>query len=292
MLNKILRKRIKVELDAWENVRHLMPRGRKTRGIQYETLEYLFERLYERVSEQELAEHLRRVKGQLQSTGDPVKGAINQAVKELQRIPDRPFQIIKIQETTISGVHRYVQMNYTRFEEVIGFPIYSEYLQEVLHKEEGVVVRGVGRVDVAADVIFPGLNIDDLNDCTAHFLVNPSGLVVGDHIKLGFISDSPAMSHFLLIYEDESMHQPFLGFLAHAINSGQHEDLEFIMYRGSEKSSKLAFLDRTWRDLEKVSLNSDEMAGVREKAIQMAGQIDPKDGELTRLLLDGLCRKP
>ena len=81
MFTRIAKKRTSFELVEWENVRELMPRKRATRGIQYEALEYLFEHLYEKISEEELREHFLNVKGKLQEKGDPVKSAIN-------RIPD------------------------------------------------------------------------------------------------------------------------------------------------------------------------------------------------------------
>ena len=46
-----------------------MPRGGRTRGLQYETLELLFTRLYESVSEEEVADHLLSLRGKLQATG-------------------------------------------------------------------------------------------------------------------------------------------------------------------------------------------------------------------------------
>ncbi len=132
MLTHIARKRTSFEKNEWEKVRELMPRKRATRGIQYEALEYLFEHLYEKISEDELREHFLKVKGRLQQKGDPVKSAINLAIKELQRVNESEFDIIKIQEASLVGkTRRYVQLVFTGFDSVINYDQFCSYLDQL-----------------------------------------------------------------------------------------------------------------------------------------------------------------
>jgi len=284
MLNRILKKRTQIELDSWQAVRDLMPRNRKSKGIQYEALEFLFEHLYERVTEEDLASYLLEVKGHLQRTGDPVKGAINQAVKELQRQPDRSFEIVKIQEATATGPRRLVQMNFVRFEEVIDIDLYSEYLRDVLKNESDMVLRGVSRFTCNNAIsLFPGLTFEMLANCRSEFLVGPDAEIPQlENIGFKYIPPSAANIHFLMVYENKDQRQPFLGFVARS-DLSRHSDQEFIFYRGREKESKLKFLDRIWQDLCQQALEPDSLAALRRKAMSLASLIN-EDNYYTQIL--------
>ncbi|CAM2069931.1 hypothetical protein SCOR_31430 [Sulfidibacter corallicola] len=282
MLQRISRKRTRVEIEAWQLMRDLMPRGRKTRGIQYEALEYLFERLYEVIPEEELGAHLRAVKGHLQATGDPVKGAINNAIKELQRLPGQPFEIVKIQEATARGAARYIRLNFKRFEEVIDFDLYYDYLQDVLHNERLIVVRGISRLSPDhPELVFPGLTDEDLADCRTQFLINAQMTSPGfKGVEVRYIPDSAANLQLLLVYEDREQLQPFLGFVARPGLGGPEQDHIFILYRGAEKISKLRFWDRIWQDLSQHALDETQMETLRLQARDLAGGL-PDDAPLS-----------
>ncbi|MDJ0842022.1 MAG: hypothetical protein QNK37_36305 [Acidobacteriota bacterium] len=249
MLKRIIRKRTRQELADWEKVRHLMPRGNRTRGLQYETLEFLFSRLYENVSEEEVAEHLLAVRGQLQSTGDPVKGAINQAVKELQRLPDRLFSIMKIQCPGPGKRERFVKLDYARFQEVVGFQLYHEYLNDILADEPHLVLRCVANHDPTRPAeVFPGLRPDMLSGAVLEAINDyPPQSASRADVRLLAMPSSPANTCFLLIYEDAEAPDPFLGFLTDITPGEALEDAHFILYRGEEKFHKLHFLSRLWR---------------------------------------------
>ena len=249
LITRIAQKRTSQERKAWEGVRDLMPRGRKTRGLQYEVLEYLFEHLYEKVSEADLRDYLIKVKGPLQKTGDPVKGAINLAIKELQRLPDRVFDLIKLQEADISGrLTRSVQLTYNRYEDVIGFDEYKEYLQDLLEGESNMVVRlTVAHLNQESSV-FPGFARWTFEDhwVEAVLCLSARELVAEKDWECRFTPDSPIGGNMLLVYEDKSFDWPFLAFICDDDRTDE-ENSHFILYRGQEKISKLKFLDRLWR---------------------------------------------
>jgi hypothetical protein len=291
MLQRILRKRTRVEKKAWEQVQNLMPRSRKTRGLQYIALEYLFRRLYERVPEEDIRNHLLEVKGHLQPTGDPVKGAINSAIKELQRLPDRPFEIVKIQEATLAGQRRYVKLEFTRFQEVIGFDLYREYLQEVLHNEKQIFIRAVSSQPFSKPgELFPGLTFEDLETCRGEFLVNPHADLPDppDHCTLSYLPRSAANLRLLLVYEDSDQNTPFLGFVASVGIAESREELGFILYRGSEKLSKLIFLDQLWKTLAQTALDFNQLDALKEKAKVIAADIRDDSQDWYTIILDGL----
>ncbi len=248
MLTRIIRKRTRLEQEAWQAVLNLMPRRKQTRGIQYQVLEYLFLHLYEKVSEEELASFLEDRRGGLPSTGDPVKGAINQAIKELQRLPEPLFELVKIQETQHGLGKRYVRLNFTRFEEVIHFEQMQEYLNDILHDEKHFVLRCVANhVAPFEHLPFPGLPAAHLDHCSLHAVVNESARAAvtgeGDYL---FLPDCAGMWQFLLVYENDEMNYPFLGFMSNAGFGKAVEDSQCILYRGAEKLSKLKFMHELW----------------------------------------------
>jgi len=250
LLQRIVRKRTSRERAAWDQVLALMPRRSGTRGIQYDTLELLFSRLYERVSEEEVADHLRAVRGKLQATGDPVKGAINQAIKELQRLPEDLFHLVKIQEPGPGGNKRYVRLEYTRFQDVIGFGLYREYLTDILTDEAHLVLRCVANRDPdRPEEPFPGLAVDQLGGSRLEAINDLAAPVVSGNIRITPMPHSPANACFLLVYEHETAEDPFLGFIADTAPGEGMADAHFILYRGEEKLTKLRFLSRLWHRL-------------------------------------------
>ncbi|CAM2011020.1 hypothetical protein [Acanthopleuribacter pedis] len=251
MLNRIIRKRTQLEEQAWQTVLSLMPRRRQTRGIQYQVLEYLFAHLYEKVSEEELGRYLQEQRGSLPATGDPVKGAINQAIKELQRLPEPLFELVKIQETQLGTGKRFVRMNFTKFEEVIAYDQMQEYLNDILKGEKHFVLRTVAFLAPPFDNLpFPGLEPDHLNHSSLHAIVNEAarGAVPGEG-DYRFLPDCVGMWEFLLVYEHEDAPVPFLGFMSDAGLGGAVEESRCILYRGAEKASKLKFLNALWHKL-------------------------------------------
>ena len=288
MLTKILRKRTRVELEAWQAVRDLMPRNRKTKGNQFEALEFLFEHLYEHVSEADLADYLLKVKGHLQRTGDPVKGAINQAVKELQRLPNRPFEIIKIQQAGLSGLRRFVQLNYTSFEEVIGFDLYLDYLLDVLRNEREIIVRGISRTQSEdPTILFPGLAMADLTSFRTEFLLSHNTAIESnDHLKIGYIPDSTAIMQFVAVYEDKDKPIPFLAFIANANQTAP--DTTFILYRGANQKSKLEFLHNLWQETSIKALSEKELETLRIQATTIARELDSNGDMWQNRILHGL----
>lgn len=291
MLKRIIRKRTKVETDAWQQVQDLIPRGRKTRGIQYIALDYLFSRLYERVPEEDIYQHLLEVKGKLQATGDPVKGAINMAVKELQRLPERPFELVKIQETTHTGQRRLVQLNFTRFEEVINYDLFKEYLREVLQDTEQVYIRAVNSQPLSAcEELFPGLSVADLGNNEGHFLINPHAPLdhTSPHIKRSYLPRSAANIRLLLIYEEQDSPVPFLGFVASLDLSPPPDQMGFILYRGSEKLAKLKFLNHLWDSLAQAAVDGAHLEQLKQTAQEAANHLPASDKDWYTILLDGL----
>ncbi len=217
--------------------------------MQYEVLEYLFEHLYEKVSEQELGDHLKKTR-KLQKTGDPVKGAINAAIKELQRLPERDFEITKIQESDAANkIIRYIRLNYNRFDSVIGFQEYREYLEDLLEGEADLVMR----LEVAhvrpEGPIFPGFGDIRLptEKIEAVLCLTAGKLVTSPSWNIRYVPDSPAGANMLLLYENEDQNDPFLAFLCDDSHEVQ-EKRRFVIYRGQQRRGQLAFLDRLWRD--------------------------------------------
>ncbi len=264
MLQDIDRKRTRAELEAWGQLHQLMPRGRSTRGLQYELLEFLFDRLYEKVSEQELFDHLIQVRGRLQATGDPVKGAINQAVKELQRLPDRAFNLVKLQESDHLGRPlRYVKLSFARFDEVVDFNQFRDYVEDLLANEKRLVVRSVYNLHGLEPIApFPGLAGLALAPPAVECVLN---LAVYHEVRefawdVRFVPDNPATQCYMLLYESETAHDPFLAFVCDASSPRLPEASHFILYRGQGNFSKLRFLDRLWRELFASALTPADVA--------------------------------
>ncbi len=299
MLKRIIRKRTGIEKEAWSLVRNLMPRGRKTRGIQYEVLEYLFLNLYLKVSEADLHEHLEKVRGKLQKTGDPVKGAINLAIKELQRLPKSVFKLVKIQEIGASGrMERYVQMIYTRFEEVINFRQYQEYLADLLQDEGHLLIRCIANLDDdEPTAVFPGLGNLPTDAMEVEALLNVSRVDrrFPHRSKSRFVPDSVANHCFLMVYESREIAYPFLAFVCDAAVSPTEEEAHFILYRGEEKLTKLKFLDHLWRGLWDQALSRQEASILREQARTLSDQWEkgisnPGEGALLNVLAQRAIR--
>ncbi len=275
MLQVIDRKRTSAELNAWSQLQQLMPRGRTTRGLQYELLEFLFQRLYEKVSERELHHHLLEVRGRLQRTGDPVKSAINQAVKELQRLPDRAFNLTKIQEIDPLGrPSRYVKLSYGRFDEVINFILFRDYVEDLLANEKQLVVRSIYNLHGPEPIApFPGLAGLALSAPRVECVLN---LAVYHEVRdfswqCRFVPDNPATQCFMLLYESEIADQPFLAFVCDASSPRLPEASHFVLYRGEVSQSKLRFLDRLWRELYRSALSPADVDELEETARRHQG---------------------
>lgn len=286
MITRISRKRTSRERHEWEFVRSLMPRGRKTRGLQYEVLEYLFLHLYEKVPESELRDHLIKVKGALQKTGDPVKGAINQAVKELQRLPHRVFDLIKLQEADTSNqIVRYVQLTFNRYDAVISFDEYQEYVEDLLAGESQMMIRlTVAHLRQEATV-FPGFarwRFDD-HHVQAVLCLSARDLVRHRRWDCRYVPDSPIGGNMLLIYENQDMAYPFLGFICDD-DLTEEANCQFILYRGQEKLSKLTFLDRLWRA-------SFQRARPPEEILSMQKQLEQDTGDWNEAHFQGLIQR-
>ncbi len=281
MLTRIARKRTSFENSEWDNVRELMPRRQATRGIQYEALEYLFEHLYEKISEDELREHFLKVKGRLQQKGDPVKSAINLAIKELQRLNEPKFDIIKIQEASLVGkTRRYVQLNFTGFDSVVSFSQFCSYIEDVLTDEEKPVLRSIFNVPPNMQpIIFPGINKDWLKRIRAHALINTSDQIDDDNPRTNyyFIPESLTNQSFLLLYEDEAAELPFLGFVSNIASVSSVKDSQYLIYRGEEKAAKLEFLHQIWVAQRKIALDIQEVIEIREKADKLWNNIKNQD---------------
>lgn len=291
MLRRILEKRTRFEMNHWENVRRLMPRGRKTRGIQYDVLEFLFEHLNQKISEEELRDHLIELRGKLQPTGDPVKTAINQAVKELQRLRDPIFELVKIQETDETGARRrYVRLNFTKYEAVVTHRAFVEYLTDVLRDEHSVHVRGMTHfISYGDGLLFPGVGKDVLDLSSAQILTR-----IGrrqprlDQVTFRYLPWSPGNYHFLLVYEFEDADVPFLGFVSNGTPSMPAEQSRYIVYRGETKLNKLVFLHRLWLRLYNQSFSPAEVTELQKKAanlVAQAGELSLDQTALTNALM-------
>jgi len=283
MSSRLAKKRTRIETADWDQVRELMPRRRGTRGIQYEALEYLYENLYEKVSEEELREHLLEVKGHLQAKGDPVKSAINLAIKELQRISKPTFDLIKIQEASLVGkTRRYVQLNFTGFDSVIGFAEFQAYLDDVLSEEELPIIRSIyNNHPNIKPTIFPGLKSQWLKKIHAIALVSSSSQIDDQNPKTTYhvIPESHCNQSFLMLYENEESELPFLAFVTDITSVNAIEDSQYLVYRGEEKIARLEFYHQIWLRQQEIALTVEELAQVQIEAAEAkeaCNQIDEK----------------
>jgi len=258
----------------------LMPRRRGTRGIQYEALEYLYEHLYEKVSEEQLREHFLQMRGQLQEKGDPVKSAINLAIKELQRLSRQTFELIKIQEATPVGkMRRYVQLNFTGSDAVIGYAELQSYLQDMLSEEELPILRSIfNYYPGVQSVIFPGLQPEWLQKIQAYALISSSQQIDGNNPKTTYyiIPESHCNQNFLLLYESENSRLPFLAFISDIPAAERIEDSRFLIYRGGEKKARLEFYHYIWERQQQTALSLAEAAEIWRAAERSAaaGAVD------------------
>ncbi len=277
MLRKISRKRTRLEKQEWEKVRELMPRKSKTRGIQYDALEYLFEHLYEKIDEEELRTHLLEIRGRLQAKGDPVKSAINLAIKDLQRLREPIFELIKIQEPCRHlQLHRYVQLSYTGFDAVVDFEQYYGYLEDVLSDELDLVVRSIySPMFNNPFEIFPGVKAKALADMKVEAITSSAEALIQKekNIDWSFVPESSANQSFILLYEDRQQDIPFLGFVAD-IGKGGTRESQYILYRGEEKLSKLKFLHHKWTQIREVALNKREFKQLYEQSKQLEKKLN------------------
>ncbi len=293
MFTRIAKKRTSFELEEWESVRELMPRKRGTRGIQYEALEYLFEHLYEKISEEELREHFLKVKGRLQEKGDPVKSAINLAIKELQRLHNPKFDIVKIQEASLVGkTRRYVQLNFTGFDSVIGYNQFCSYLEDMLENEEIPIIRSIYNAPPGAEpTIFPGVKLEWLQKMKAYALINTADQINDQNPRTNyyFIPESQTNQSFLLLYEREDSELPFLAFVSNIASTMSLKDSEYIVYRGEEKLAKLRFYHNIWTAQRQMALDINEVTKVWDKADKIYETIKSDFPDLsTKTIFKGL----
>lgn len=269
MINQIARKRTSFEIREWEQVRELMPRKQATRGIQYEALEYLFEHLYEKISEEQLREHFIRVKGRLQQKGDPVKSAINLAIKELQRIHRPIFDLIKIQEASLVGkTRRYVQLNYTGFDSVIDFSQFRSYLEDMLSHEESPFIRSAFNIPPHANLtVFPGIDEKWLTKIHSCSLISSAERFNTQHPRARYynIPESQGNVSFIMLYENEESRLPFLAFMSNAAAVSTVEKSRYFIYRGEEKLEQLKYLHKLWTTQKEVALNMEEVEALWKK---------------------------
>lgn len=285
MLKRIARKRTSFEISEWEQVRELMPRKRATRGIQYEALEYLFDHLYEKISEEELREHFLRVKGKLQEKGDPVKSAINLAIKELQRLNDSKFDIIKIQEASLVGkTRRYVQLNFTGFDSVINYRQFCSYLADMLSNEDAPIIRSVFNAPPGMEpMIFPGIDKKWLHRIQAYALISSSAQIDDTNPKTHyyFIPESQINQNFLLLYENEDSELPFLAFVSNISSISNPHESQYLLYRGEEKIPKLRFFHKIWMAQQEMSLNISEATTLWDTANEIFRKVNADYPEIT-----------
>jgi hypothetical protein len=285
MFSQIAKKRTSFEVAEWENVRELMPRKRATRGIQYEALEYLFEPLYEKVSEDELREHFLRIKGHLQQKGDPVKSAINLAIKELQRLSTPKFDIIKIQEASLVGkTRRYVQLIFTGFDSVINYEQFCSYIDDMLDNEETPIIRSIFNAPPdLGPVIFPGIRKEWLKSIQAYALINSSEQIDNQNPRTlyYFIPESQTNHAFLLLYERQDSKLPFIAFVSDSTSVQSIEDSQYIVYRGAEKLSKLKFYHHIWVAQKNMALEMEEVSTFWAEANEIASQIGNQFPQMT-----------
>jgi hypothetical protein len=272
--DRIIRKRTGIEQVEWEQVRELMPRRQATRGIQYEALEYLFDHLYEKVSEEQLREHFLKVKGRLQEKGDPVKSAINLAIKELQRLSRPTFELIKIQEASLVGkTRRYVQLNFTGFDSVVDYPRFQSYLNDLLAGEALPVLRSIyNHPPHSEPTIFPGIRAEWLQRIRAFAMISAACQVDKHFPKTQYfiIPESHSNQNLLLLYESEHSELPFLAFVSDCTAVSAIEESRFLLYRGEEKGARLEFYHRLWYSLQQSALTLEEAAEIWETASRLA----------------------
>jgi len=289
ILSHIAKKRTSFEKDAWDQVRELMPRREGTRGIQYEALEYLFDHLYEKVSEEQLREHFLEVKGHLQQKGDPVKSAINLAIKELQRLNDKTFEIIKIQDVSPVGkVRRFVQLNFVGYNSVIDYSQYKVYLEDVMSGEYQPVLRTIFNLPPnMKPMIFPGVKEQWLQQIRSYALVNSAEFLQNHNSKTSyyFIPESQGNRNFMLVYEDESAELPFLAFVSNASAVGSLDQSKYMVYRGEEKTSKLSFLHQIWINQKEIALESTEAFELWNEAAEILKTLENTASDLDKQAL-------
>ncbi len=277
MSPRLAQKRTSAESTEWDQVRELMPRRQGTRGIQYEALEYLYEHLYEKVSEEQLREHFLEVRGQLQEKGDPVKSAINLAIKELQRLSKPTFELIKIQEASLVGkTRRYVQLNFTGSDAVIGFAEFKSYLNDVLAEEELPILRSIfNNYPGIQSTIFPGLQQEWLQKIKAFALISSSKQIDEQNLRTTYniIPESQCNQSFLLLYENEESELPFLAFVTDIPSVDSIEDSQYLIYRGGEKSARLEFYHHIWMRQQETALTMEEASELWEKASETAAAV-------------------
>lgn len=258
-----------------------MPRRQGTRGIQYEALEYLYQHLYEKVSEEQLREHFLKVRGQLQEKGDPVKSAINLAVKELQRLSKPTFELIKIQEASPVGkMRRFVQLNFTGSDAVIGFSEFQSYLQDVLSEEELPILRSTfNSYPGIQSTVFPGLQPEWLQKIRSYALISSSRQIDENNPKTTYyiIPESHCNQSFLLLYESEESELPFLAFVTDIPSAETVGDSQYLIYRGGEKIARLEFYHQIWMRQQETALTLEEAAEIWKIAEQMATSMDGID---------------
>jgi hypothetical protein len=277
MFTRLAKKRTSFEIAEWDNVRELMPRKRETRGIQYEALEYLFEHLYEKISEEELREHFLKVKGRLQEKGDPVKSAINLAIKELQRLHSPKFDIVKIQEASLVGkTRRYVQLNFTGFDSVIKYDQFCSYLKDMLENEDVPVIRSIYCTPSGSgSIIFPGIKQEWLQRLQVYALINTMDRLddMPPRTHYYFIPESQTNQSFLLLYEREDSELPFLAFISNISATISINDSQYIVYRGGEKLANLRFYHTIWMNQRKMALDRNEVAKIWDEAHRISTRI-------------------
>lgn len=277
MFTRLAKKRTSFEIAEWDNVRELMPRKRETRGIQYEALEYLFEHLYEKISEEELREHFLKVKGRLQEKGDPVKSAINLAIKELQRLHNPKFDIVKIQEASLVGkTRRYVQLNFTGFDSVIKYDQFCSYMKDMLENEYVPVIRSIYCMPPGPEaIIFPGIKPEWLQRLQVHALINAMNRVdePSPRTHYYFIPESQTNQSFLLLYEREDSELPFLAFVSNVSSTISISESQYIVFRGGEKQANLRFYHTIWMNQRKMALDRNEVTRIWEEANKISSQV-------------------
>lgn len=276
MLKRIFRKRTRLEKLKWQEVENSMPRKSQTRGLYCEVLNFLFEFLYEKVSEDALREHLLEVRGHLQKTGEPVKNAINLAIKELRRLREPEFELSKIQEPSAEGiVKRYVKLNFTRFDAVLDYHQYRDYIHDVLSEEKDLVLRSSFMVPAGSKFqIFPGIDEHQLSLVRVHALVNFSeSLKLNRQVDYHFIPESYANFNDILVYENESIDYPFLAIVSNIATVTSPEASRYIIYRGEEKLSKLKFLHQIWRAWRELAFDIEEIREIQKEAATIVASI-------------------
>ncbi|MFH2132828.1 MAG: hypothetical protein ABIK68_20790 [bacterium] len=283
MSKRLAKKRTRIEDAEWEQVRELMPRRQGTRGIQYEALEYLYKNLYEKVSEEQLREHFLTVRSHLQEKGDPVKSAINLAIKELQRLSKPTFELIKIQEASLVGkTRRYVQLNFTGFDSVIDYTEFQSYLDDVLSEEELPMLRSVyNNHPNIQPTIFPGLKQQWLQLISAVALISASSQMDKPNPKTSYaiIPESHCNQSFLMLYENEKSELPFLAFVTDISSVNAIEDSQYLVYRGEEKIARLEFYHQIWMRQHEIALTFQEASQLWAEAAAVKASCESIDEE-------------